>query len=538
MSKKRMTGGEAVIATLEAHGVDTVFGIPGGHSLAIYDALAKGSSIRHILGRHEQGLAFMADGYARASGRIGVVTTTSGPAVANLACGMGEATTDTSPVLAIASTVRSDLVGRDRGGLHDCAEAIDIMRPVCRYVRRSVSVEEIPGTIADLIYDLRANRPGGAYCEIPRDILGAEAEVEIPAPAAVERAQPEAGQLEKAVRLLADAQRPVIWAGTGATVSGAGEEIADLAARLGALVVPTTLGRGIIPSDHPNAVAVDGAWQTGVTDLISEADVVLAVGTMFKQEDTASWSVKLGERLIHIDIDPEEIGRSYEPEVGIVADAKAALAAILGELPARAPADLAWVARGKQAEAENLRQRREIGPTEMQALDILRAAVPRDGVMVCDRCSLGYWAYRSGAAYAPRTFQYPMGYGALGGALPQSLGAKVACPDKDVVCIIGDGGFQFTATELAVAMQESIPVTIILCNNGAYGAIRANQDRNFGGRRFGCTLANPSFEHIAAAYGVSYARADSLDAFEQALARGIRSEELNMIDLTLELRDP
>ena len=538
LNKKRMTGAEAVVAALEAHGVDTIFGIPGGHSLAIYDALARSGNIRHILGRHEQGLGFMADGYARASGKIGVLTTTSGPAVANLACSMGCATTDTSPVLAIASTIRSDLVGKNRGGLHDCREAIDIMRPVCRYVRRCLSVEEIPLAIADLVHSLRTRRPGGAYCEIPCDVLGAEAEVAIPTPSAVERTCVDTSLVERAVRLLRTAERPVIWAGTGATISDAGPEIEELSARLGAMVVTSTLGRGIIPGDHPSFVGIDGAWRTEVADVIAEADVVLAVGTMFKQEDTADWSVKPGHRLIHIDIDPDEIGRSYGSDVGIAADAKTALRAIVDEMPVESPADSAWVARGKRAESANLRKRREIAPTEMKALDILRAAVPRDGILVCDRCNLGYWAYRCGRAYSPRTFQYPMGYGALGGALPQAFGAKVACPDQDVVCVIGDGGFQFTVGELAVAAQEHIPITIVLCNNGAYGAIRANQDRNFGARRFGCDLVNPDFKLLAAAYGVPIVRADALNAFERSLTGGIRSGMLNMIELTVELGDP
>ena len=538
MGKKRMTGGEAVVATLKAHGVDTIFGIPGGHNLPIYDALARQDNIRHILGRHEQGLGFMADGFARASGRVGIVTTTSGPAVANLACAMGGATTDTSPVLAIASTVRTELVGKDRGGLHDCGEAIEVMRPVCRHVRRCNRAEEIPAVLTDLIHKLRNGRPGGAFCEIPCDVLKSEVEVEIPRPVIQEGNEPNPGQVLSAAKLLAAALRPLLWVGTGATISDAGAEIELMATRLGAIVVPTTLGQGILPADHPNVVTPDGALWTGVNDVMAAADVVLAVGTMFKQEDTVDWSTRPGEILIHIDIDPDEIGRSYPPEIGIVADAKQALSAILQQLPSRQPADSGWVARGKQAEADRLNKRRKQFPTEMHALDILRAAVPGDGILVCDRCNLGYWAYRCLPVYAPRTFQYPMGYGGLGGALPQAFGAKLASPQKAVVCVIGDGGFQFTATELAVAVQENISVTIVLCNNNAYGAIRANQDRNFEGRHFGCILKNPDFQKIAAAYSIPSTYAGSLETFDQALKRGIQLNRLNLIELTVELSDP
>jgi len=533
-----MTGAEAVVATLQANDIDIIFGIPGGHNLAIYDALGQQNKIRHILGRHEQGLGFMADGFARASGRIGVLTTTSGPGVANLACALGGATTDTSPVLAIASAVRSDLVGKNRGGLHDCGDTLEMMRPVCRYVQRCNTVEEIPVVISELIRQLRSARPGAAFCEIPNDILTADGEPQIPTAQIAERPQPDAQEIAAAAQLLATAQRPVIWAGTGALLSDAGDEVAQLAAKLGAIVVPTTLARGILPADHPNVVTPDGALWTEVNDVIADADVVLAVGTMFKQEDTVDWSTRLGETLIHIDIDPDELGRSYPPTIGIVADAKAALSALLQQLPDRTPADPAWVARGKQAEADRLSKRRAQAPTEMRALDILRTVTPRDAILVCDRCNLGYWAYRCLPVYEPRTFQYPMGYAGLGGALSQAIGAKLACPEKTVVCVIGDGGLQFTATELAVAVQERTPFTIVLCNNYCYGAIRASQDRNFGGRRFGSTLQNPDFQKLAAAYDIPATRIDSLPAFHQALDRGIQSATLNLIELTVELCDP
>jgi len=538
MNSQKLNGGQAVMETLAARGVDLIFGIPGGHSLGLYDALAGQTKIRHVLGRHEQGLGFMADGYARTSGRIGVLTTTSGPAVANLACSLGQATTDTSPVLAIASTVRSNLVGKNRGGLHDLNRAEDLMRSVCRYVHSCRSVEEIPWALSDLIYRLRTGRPGGAFCEIPCDILGTVAQVEIPAPRTEQKRSPDPAAIKAATDLLAKAQRPILWIGTGATLAGAGAEVKTLAEEMGAVVIHTILGRGLLPADHPNVVMIDGATWSGVNDLVGEADVVLAVGTMFKQEDTADWKTKLGQTLIHIDLDPEEIGRSYTPAVGIVADAKLALQAILAALPQRTPAPAEWVRRGKEAEAARLASRRKQGPTDMRVLDIFRAAVPRDAITICDRCSLGYWAFRCMPAYAPRTFQYPLGYGGLGGALPQSIGAKLACPEKQVVCVIGDGGFQFTATELAVAVQEHTAVTIVLCNNRGYGAIRANQDRHFGGRRFGSDLVNPDFIKFAGAYGIPAVTADSPEQFEQALKNALNSNQLNLIELTAPLMDP
>lgn len=539
MPVERMTGGEAVVRQLLTCGVETIFGIPGGQNLAIYDALRGVTDrIRHVLGRHEQGLAYMADGYARASGRIGVVTTTSGPGVANLACAMAQATTDTSPVLAISSTVRRDLVGKNRGGLHDHGKTTDIMRATCRHAQHCDSVERIPSVVSELLGHLRGGRPGGAYLEIPCDVLGEWGNVEILSARQRDRPVPDPQLVTKAVELLSSACRPILWVGTGASTSGAGPEIDRLADLLGAAVVHSTLARGLLPADDPRVVSNDGALSTEVSQYVGEADVVLAVGTMFKQEDTANWTTELGQQLIHIDIDPEELGRSYKAHIGIVADAKAALAAILQQLPSRSPAPSEWIARGKQAEVARLAARRAASPTEMQTLDILRGTAPRDAILVCDRCNLGYWIYRCGPIYSPRSFQYPMGYGGLGGALPQAIGAKLACPEKRVLCVIGDAGFQFTSPELATAVQEQIPITIILCNNHGYGAIRAAQDRGFGGRRFGVDLKNPDFQTLAAAYNIPTSQCENIDQFEHQLVQAMSTDQLQIIELRAELNDP
>lgn len=538
MVRQRMTGGQAVAATLAAQGIEVLFGIPGGHSLPVYDGLLREKGIRHVLGRHEQGLAYMADGYSRACGKIGAVTVTSGPAVANMAAALGGVTTDTAAVLAIASTVRSDLVGRDRGGLHDLRNSIDIMRPVCRHVEQCDAVEQIPFVLADLVSRLRTGRPGAAFCQIPADILAAEAEVELPASMPGDRPTGDRQAIADAVELLARAQRPVIWAGTGATIAGADPEVAELARRLGAIVVTSNLGRGIIPSDDEHAVMKEGMRLTEVDALIGSADVVLAVGTMFKEEDTCVWQTRLGEKLVHIDIDPEEIGRSYKATVGIVADAKKALAAVLGQLPARQPADRSWLTRGKEAQAAYVARRARENPTEMAALKAFAGAVPGDAIVVCDRCNLGYWAWCCLPARYPRSFQYPMGYGSLGGALPQAIGAKIAAPERPVICVIGDGGLQFTLPELIVAVQEHLPITILLCNNELYGAIAAGMKRNFGTDEIGCHLVNPDFQAIARAYSVPARRVDRIEDLGPALRSAVASGALNMLEFTVPLAAP
>lgn len=533
-----MTGGQAVVASLASQGIDRIFGVPGGHTVPLFDALGQQDDVQLVLGRHEQGLVGLADGYNRASGRIAAVTTTSGPGVANMAAAMGSATTDTTSVLAISSTVASHLVGQNRGSLHDLGESLEIMRPVCRVVRRCESVAEIPHVIAELLDQVTNGRPGGAYCEIPNDLLTTEAELELPPRVARTPLQPEPTAIAEAAALLATARRPLIWAGTGTVVSGAGELLVRLAEKLGAVVTTSALARGIVSADHPNVIVRNPINVGPVDRIVAEADVVLGVGTMFKFEDTSNWKIEFGGRLIHIDIDAEEIGRNYRADVGIVSDAGAALEAIDRALPDREPADSAWIARTVAAQDEALAALRTSGPLEMASIDALRSAAPRDAIIVCDRCNLGYWAHRTMPAYAPRTFQYPVGYGGIGGALPQAIGARIACPDQPVVCVIGDGGFQYTGTDLILAVQEKVGITIVLCNNECYGAIKANMLRNYGRADIGCTLINPDFQQFAAAYGVPATRADSIDEFSEQLQQGIRSQALNLIELTLDLADP
>ena len=536
--KQTGTGANAVVGALVEAGVEVIFGIPGGHSLSVYDALRSETGIRHVLGRHEQGLGFMADGYARVSGQVGVVTTTSGPAVANLACALGQATTDNSPVLAISSTPAAELVGKNRGGLHDLGESIDLMRPVCRHVRRCLRVEDIAPTIYELVGLLKTSRPGGAYCEIPADVLAATGPVDLTFPGEPEPPQADSSKLDEAAEMLSRAERPLIWAGTGCVLSDAGEALVRLAEQRGAIVLTTTLARGVVPGHANFAMLADGVLHTEVNDVVADADVVLAVGTMFKQEDTADWKTRINGSLIHIDIDPEEINRSYRADLGIVSDARNALEGLTARLGKSKSARSDWIDRAKTAERAHLTRRREQSPEEMQILDILGKESGDQAILVCDRCNLGYWAYRVLPRQHARTLLYPMGYGGLGGALPQAIGAKIARPEAQVVCVIGDGGFQFTGPELAVAVQENVPITIILCNNRAYGAIRSGQDRNYEGRRFGIDLWNPDFVRLFDAYGIAAQQADTPQAFEGALRDAMDSNETRMIELTVDMADP
>lgn len=533
-----MTAASAAVKALVDSDITTVFGIPGGHSFPFYAALRNEGRIRHVLGRHEQGLGYMADGYARASGRIAAISITSGPAVANVATPLGQATTDTVPILVLASAPRSTLIGKNRGGLHDLNDQFDLVKPVARYYAHCGAPDEVYAKTMALVSRLRRGRPGGAFLEIPTDVMSLPAGGgEIPA-VQEPRREPNPIEIDEAVKLLSAAQRPVIIAGTGAMISGAGGAIALLAERLDAVVSTTTLARGTVPPARYPILFPDGVTPTEVNDVFQQADVVLAVGTMFKQEDTCNWTLPMGAKLIHIDIDAEEIGRNYRAEIGIVADASAACEALLAKIPGKKAGSEQWLKFAADKQRQRLEARRNRQPEEMRLIDELRRVIPSDCIVFADRCNIGYWMYRCMPFHEPRTFHYPMGYGGLGGSLPQAVGAAIACPERNIICVIGDGGIQFTLSELAVAVQENVPIKVIITNNKSYGAIRAGLLRNHNIGDFGTALSGPDYKGIAEAYSIPFLRFTTHGDFLAGLKREQSIRRLCMIEFQNDLCDP
>ena len=534
-----LTGAQIIVETMLANDIDVVYGIPGGHTAPLYHAFAGAPALRHVLGRHEQGLGFMAEGYARASGKIAAAAVTSGPGVANITHCLGQATTDSAPILVIASTPSSDLVGKNRGGLHDLNNSLELARPVSRYAEHCETLEEIHPKLSCIIRNLREQRPGGGFIQVPTDVMGATADVEIaPNPATVRRAPAPADVQAVCIRLAA-AERPLIIAGYGAVQSGAGAVIATLAERLGAVVSATTLARGVVDCDRPYVIYPDGCTPTAVNDVFADADVVLAVGTMFRQEDTAGWSLDLHDKLIHIDIDANELGRSYRPELAIQADARLACEAIAASLERAQPADSSWAEAALARQQVRLDERRS-GPksSDMVFAEAFRQVLPRDAMLFADRCNIGYWAYRVMPFHEPRAFHYPMGYGGLGAVLPQAIGARMACPDRKSVCVLGDGGMQYTLTELAVAVQEQISFPIVVSNNECYGAIKANFSKAHPGLTLGTELSGPDLKHIAAAYGIPFARVTERQQFLDLFADEMKRDRLVLIEFVNDIADP
>ena len=521
------SGGEWLVEALVGQGVGTVFGIPGVHNLAIYEALRRRPAVRHILARHEQGAAFMADGYARASGRPGVALVTSGPAALNTLTPLGEAYTDSSPVLVIATNVERRLLETGRGTLHELRDQPGAFRAVIGRCERVLDADELAPAFARAWAALAGPRPRPAALDIPHDVLD-EATAVAPLPLPPRRCRlPEPELLRRAAELLGGARAPLLLAGGGVAAAGAAPQVLALAERLGAPVVTTLKGKGAIPEDHPLALGYLGSGRGPVARLLRERDVVLAVGSRFAGGTGSNWRLPCPQTLIRLDADPVELGGPAVPTLALLGDARCTLAALLAALgPGRADPDPTVVAVRQEALAEA----RAAAPWRCAVLEAVRAALPAEGILCTDMTMVGYAAYGAYPALAPRTLLAPSGFGTLGFAFPAALGAKAAAPERPVVALVGDGGFQFTLPELATAVQHRLGVAILLINDRCYSSVKGGQQRRYG-EASAVDLVNPDFQRLAAAYGIPSCRLDGPAGLTAALREAVGRDLPTLIEL-------
>lgn len=530
------TGGEAAIAALEAAGVEVVFGIPGVHTLSLYDAL-QGSSIRHILTRHEQGAGFMADGYARATGKPGVAIIITGPGITNVATPVGEAYSDSSPVVIISSQIERPYRNAMRGNLHDIRDQSGLMRIL---TKKSVSVDafdQIATEVYNAVQDAVSGRPRPVHIELPLDLLAEKGRAGQPAPTSSYRPAPSREQVEEAADLLTTARKPVIYAGGGAT--GASAALAEIAELLGAPVITSIMGKGVVSEDHPYSLG--HAWNPWADSnpadaLLNDADVMLAIGSKLGAQETYYWKMPVPDTLIRVDIDPVEVANNYgPPTLGIIADAAATADALLEVLRGRS-SDIQ--PRTQPDEVEALRQE-VLSVDETQALfaahsDALRAAIPRDGIIVQDMTMMSYRMNNRYPAYAPRTYLFPSTYGTLGFSLPAAIGAKIGKPDTPVVCVVGDGGFQFTMQELATAIQFDVSLPIVIFNDSTYTAVKDAMTWTYGGdRTMAVDLVNPDYVKLAGAYGIPGVRVERPEDLQAAVTEAYNAAGPTIIDVPI-----
>ena len=517
--------------------VELVFGLPGVHNLPIWKALSE-SDIRLVGVRHEQTAAYAADGYARATGRLGVALVTTGPGAANTLGATGEAMAAGSPVLVIATDISTALrrEGVYRGTLHETRDQTAMFRPVTKAARLVDTAEEIGDAVLDAGTAALAAPTGPVYLGVPTNLLThpVASDPRPPRAASLNSLEPPVG-VERACELIANAERPLIWAGGGALRAGAGPIVGELALKLAAPVITTFMGRGLLAPEHPCAVQGPPHAEP-VGALWDEADLVLAIGTDFDGTNTQNWQMPAPPALISVNVDEADANKSYASDVTLVGDARAVVEQLLprveardglGELERRLAAvgaDVAAWVRNDEEQAARM-------------LEIFHRALPPETVLVTDMCIPGYWIAGYWQPPQPRKLAYPLGWGTLGFGFPASVGAGLAGAGP-TVCVVGDGGFMYACGELATVVEARIPLTIVLVEDGGYGMLRFDQVLS-GEEPFGVDLVQPDFAALAASFGVPATTVDGFGAeFEDELRRSVAGDEARMLIVRARLKPP
>jgi acetolactate synthase-1/2/3 large subunit len=500
LASVQRTGGELVLDSLQAAGVDTVFGIISVHNIPIFDAMAREGGVRLVPARTEHGAAAMADGFARATGRLAAVVTSTGVGAGNAAGSLLEAYSASSPVIHVTGQVEAAFVDGDKGFLHGVNDQLGMLERVGKAAYRAQRTEEIPAMMWAAMSLARSGRPGPVSVEIPIDqqyrAIDAYTDESIPPPTPV---QPDPSDIDRAAGLIGGARRPLIWAGGGVISADASAELTTLAQRIGAGVITTAAGRGAMSEDHAQCIGFFPV-DVRVGELLEKSDLLLAVGTRFRGNETRNWELGLPVPRIQIDVEPSLLGRNYPIDVGIVGDARLALAALCAAVPSARDADWLTTIAETRLDART-RARDTLGPYA-RILDDLRNTLPRDAIVVRDvTIPATTWGARLLETYVPRTVLYSATY-AIGMGFGLAIGAAIGQPNRDVVLLAGDGGFITALGELATTAQEKARVRIILFNDGGYGILRNLQDNHFDGRRFGVDLVTPDFPRLAESFGI------------------------------------
>lgn len=517
-----MTGGEALARSLAANGVSRIFGIPGVQLDHAADALYHaGDDIAFTCARNEQAASYMADGYARSTGRAGVSMVVPGPGMLNGLAGLATAYACSSPLLYVCGQIDSKAIGRGLGALHEIPDQSGILRSLTKWSGLASRPEDIPGLVHRAFAELRSGRPRPVGLEIPPDVLAARADVEIPGAAPHVPVVPDHKLIDAVAELLRGSRRPVIYAGGGVIAADASEELRELAEILRAPVVVSENGRGAISARHP--LAFDAL---AFRRLREDADVVLAVGTRFvtafsAQTDTA------GARLVLINAEAADLGEPRTPDLAVHGDARLALAALAEEL--RGVTRESRTAELDAARAWCEEQYADIAP-QRAYLRAIRAALPDDGVLVSELTQVGYAANACFPVYRPRTFLTPGYQGTLGYGFATALGAKAADPHRAVVSITGDGGFSWTLQELSTAKKYGLATVTVVFNDGFFGNVRRIQKNRFGARYFATDLVNPDYAKLADAFGVAAARAEGPEELEVVLKEALTAGEPVLVE--------
>lgn len=531
-------GAEGIVHALKDAGVDTIFGIPSIHNISLYDVLRRESSIRHIQCRHEAAATHMADGYARAGGRLGVIISSTGPGAGFTVSALQEAWGSCSPVLMITTDIDAAKIGKGLGVLHELEEQESLFRTVTKATFCVRPGDDFYATTQTAIKLALSGRPGPVCIQAPTDLLGGEAQVSAAGKAdGAPAVPPLPTRIDEAVSLLRRAKQPVIILGTNAARANLAADITALAEAVCAPVIVSSAAKGVVAEDHPLSFG-NAARRLVVKDIVPQCDVALAIGTRLREVDAKRRGLVLPERLIHVDWDDRWIGKNFPTAVPLVGNINAITQALRRQLegePYAGPRQQRVAHWRQQADAERARLQKEL--VEVRYLDVIRAVLPRDSALVIDNTQLAYWSEYFYPSYQPNGIIGAKGAGLLGFSFPGAIGAKVACPTKPVVGLIGDGGFLYTSQELATCVRHKIGFPMIVVNDNAYGVIGYLQ-RTAYQEEYEARLTNPDFLKFADAFGVAATRVHTPEELKTALEKALASGEMQLIELQTTIDAP
>ncbi len=524
----KLSGGEVIVQSLIREGVEVIFGLPGVQMYGLVSALREHPEIKMIVPRHEQATTYMADGYARASGKVGVATVVPGPGLYNAAAGMSTAFSTHSPVLMIAGQIPRATIGLDLGGLHEVNEQLDIVRPVTKYSKRVLRPNEIPGAISEAFDAMKNGHPRPTHIEMPPETLVEKDDVEIGEGTPLIRIPASDSSISEAAELIIGAKNPIIYVGTGVIRSEAEAELQLFTEKTNIPVITSASSKGVISDSHPHSLGAGLRGSGELKDLMEAADVVIAVGTRFALRNPSGQSAKL----VQIDVDEAEIGKHHKNVLPVVGDAKATLAKLISEIESRG-------GTGNQSPSDKVSKIREILDSGAESLEpqnsilnSLREGVPTDGTMVFDMTQMGYYSKAFWKTYESRTY-IDSGYsGNLGFAYATALGAKVAKPDTAVVAVCGDGGFMYNVQELSTAVKYGINVVAVVFNDGHYGNVRRDLEHDWSGD-YETDFVNPDFVKMAESFGALGIKVDDPTKVGDAVERALASGRPAIIDVTM-----
>ena len=535
---KKFTGGQAVLKAMAFLNVNTIFGMPGVHNLAIYSALLD-SSIKHVTVRHEQGAGFMADGYARTTGKVGVALVISGPGLTNILTPMGEAYHEAVPLLVISTNNSTRYLGGRTGILHELAQSNTMVRSVAKESRRVPYPEAIVPYLIEAHHLALEGRPGPVHVEIPLDLLDSEiAEPDVDVmrqiTAMLQSSQPSMAMqdVQQAAEMLDTARHPLVIVGGGAWQAGA--NLTQLADMLAAPMLLTPAGKGSIDDGHPLCLGVRHHFPA-IRAYLENADVVLAFGTELAEDLYGNFFSTKG-LMIRVDRDASVFERNIKGHVCLIEDADTVAVLLKERIRVRSDRrkrvheSVREVKNKASQELSQIFAYRDLG-NMLNMLKEIRRSLPKDGILVTDSTRPAYVAFSEFPAHTPRSFLFPCGYGTLGMALPSAIGTKLAHPERAVCVLAGDGGFQFTMAELGTACQENLNIPIIVYNDHGFGEIRIFEEARHPGRRIGVDLKNPEFEFLAAAYDMPFYRISKTGDLQDALSASLTLQGPSLIEI-------